>query len=110
MKTIQFIINTMISLMLISSRQQDLLVSDYLPGDDNLPSNPNHPMKDSLQFLVDKYISNGIPGAQVVVKNADGWLHISGGYAKLETKEPFSSGGTSWLFSITKTYTATLVM
>lgn len=100
----------MISLMLISSCQQDLLVSDYQPGDDNLQSNPNHPMKDSLQFLVDKYISDGIPGAQVVVKNADGWLHISGGYAKLETKEPFRSGGTSWLFSITKTYTATLIM
>jgi D-alanyl-D-alanine carboxypeptidase len=110
MKTIQFIIITMISLLLISSCQQDLLVSDYQPGDDNLPSNPNHPMKDSLQFLVDKYISDGIPGAQVVVKNTDGWLHISGGYAKLETKEPFSSGGASWLFSITKTYTATLIM
>ncbi len=110
MKTIQILIITMISLAQITSCQQDLLVSDYKPGDDNLQSNPNHPMKDSLQYLVDKYISDGIPGAQVVVKNADGWLHISGGYAKLETKESFSSGGTSWLFSITKTYTATLVM
>jgi D-alanyl-D-alanine carboxypeptidase len=100
----------MISLLLICSCQQDLLVSDYQPGDDNLQSNPNHPMKDSIQFIVDKYISDGIPGTQVVVKNADGWLHISGGFAKPEPKEPFSSGSTSWLFSITKTYTAVLIM
>ena len=83
---------------------------DYQPGDDNLVSNPNHPMKDSLQYLVDKYVADGIPGVQVVVKNDDGWLHVSGGYARLETKKPFRSGGAAWLFSITKTYTATLVM
>lgn len=110
MKTLQFIIISITILGLVSSCGQDLLNADYQSGSDDLVSNPNHPMKDSLQFLVEKYISDGIPGAQVVVKNADGWLHISGGYAKLETKEPFSSGGTSWLFSITKTYTATLVM
>ena len=67
-------------------------------------------MKDSLQFIVDKYISEGIPGAQVVVKNNDGWFYFSEGFAKIETEEPFHSGGTAWLFSITKTYTATLIM
>jgi D-alanyl-D-alanine carboxypeptidase len=67
-------------------------------------------MKDSLQYLVDKYVAEGIPGVQVVVKNDDGWLHVSGGYARVETKKPFRSGGAAWLFSITKTYTATLVM
>ena len=52
MKTIQILIITMISLAQITSCQQDLLVSDYKPGDDNLQSNPNHPMKDSLHILL----------------------------------------------------------
>ncbi|HCE59146.1 MAG TPA: hypothetical protein DER09_15260 [Prolixibacteraceae bacterium] len=109
MKTIQFIFFIFLA-SLFSSCQKDLLVSDYEQGNDEILSNPNHPMKDSIQFLVEKYIAKGIPGAQVVIKNDDGWLYYSGGYARLETKEPFSSGGASWLFSITKTYTATLIM
>ncbi len=110
MKTIQIFILVFSLLALSSSCQQDLLNTDYQSGNDNIDINPNHPMKDSLQFLVNKYISGGIPGAQVVVKNDDGWFYYSGGYAKIETKESFRSGGTAWLFSITKTYTATLVM
>lgn len=110
MKTIQILIISFFTLTFTSSCQQSLLNMDYQPGKDNLDSNPNHPMKDSLQFLVNKYISDGIPGAQVVVKNEDGWFYYSGGYASVETKKRFRSGGTAWLFSITKTYTATLVM
>lgn len=110
MKTIQILIISFFSLTFTSSCQQNLLNTDYQPGNDNLDSNPNHPMKDSLQFLVNKFISDGIPGAQIVVKNDDGWFYYSGGYASVETKKPFRSGGTAWLFSITKTYTATLVM
>lgn len=110
MKTIQLLIITILFLVLGTSCKQDLLNTDYEPGNDDVVSNPNHPMKDSLQFLTEKYISKGIPGAQVVIKNDDGWLYVSGGYAKIETEEPFRSGGASWLFSITKTYTATLVM
>lgn len=110
MKTIQILIIVLSTLTLTSSCQQDMLNTDYQPESDNLDSNPNHPMKDSLQFLINKYISDGIPGAQVVVKNDDGWFYYSGGYAKVETEESFKSGGVAWLFSITKTYTATLVM
>lgn len=110
MKTIQIYVICLFILAISGSCEYNLLDMDYRQEKDNIVSNPHHPMKDSLQFLVNKYISDGIPGAQVVVKNDDGWFHISGGYAKVETKKPFRSGGTSWLFSITKTYTATLVM
>ncbi len=110
MKKLQHLIIALSILGFTISCSRDLLDMDYQPGNDDLVSNPNHPMKDSLQILVKKYISDGIPGAQVVVKNEDGWLHITGGYAKIETKEQFHSSGAAWLFSITKTYTATLVM
>ena len=81
MKTIPFILFITISLSLFSSCQKDLLVSDYQPVNDEIQSNPNHPMKDSIQFLVEKYITRGIPGAQVVIKNDDGWFYYSGGFA-----------------------------
>lgn len=110
MKTIQFYMTVIFIIVITASCEYDLFNMDYQQGNDNIVSNPHHPMKDSLQFLVDKYISKGIPGAQIVVKNNEGWLHVTGGYAKPETKKPFRSGGTAWLFSITKTYTATLVM
>lgn len=110
MKTIQILFIALVLSMLTSSCEKNLLSSDYSPGNDDLISNPHHPMKDSLQFLIDKYVAEGLPGVQVVVKNADGWLHVTGGYAKIENHKPFRSGGAAWLFSITKTYTATLVM
>ena len=52
MKTIPFILFITISLSLFSSCQKDLLVSDYQPGNDEIQSYPNHPMKYSIQFLV----------------------------------------------------------
>jgi len=110
MKTLHIFLLSLSVGFLIASCNQDLLDNDYEPVDEIPESNPNHPMKDSLQFIVDKYISEGIPGAQVVVKNNDGWFYLAGGFAKIETEEPFHSGGAAWLFSITKTYTATLIM
>jgi D-alanyl-D-alanine carboxypeptidase len=110
MKAIQIFIIVFSTLTLLISCQKDLFDTDYQPGNDNININPNHPMKDSLQFLVNKYISDGIPGAEVVVKNNDGWFYYSGGYAEIESQKPFRSGDAAWLFSITKTYTATLVM
>lgn len=110
MKTIKILVAVISITVISSSCVYDLLDIDYQQGNDEVASNPHHPMKDSLEFFIDKYIAEGIPGAQVVIKNDDGWLHVSGGYAKIETKKPFRSGGAAWLFSITKTYTATLVM
>lgn len=72
--------------------------------------NPGHPMKDSLQFIIDKYVAKGLPGVQVAVKNASGVYIASSGFAKLETRTSFKPGTPSWLFSITKMYTAALVM
>ena len=60
MKAIQLIIIAVSILALTSSCQQDLLNMDYQPGNDKIDSNPNHPMKDSLQFLVNKYITESI--------------------------------------------------
>lgn len=69
-----------------------------------------HPMQDSLQAIIDKYVAKGLPGIQVVVKNKQGLYMTSGGYASTETKQKMEPNSTGWLFSLTKTYTAALVM
>ena len=110
MKAIQILFFVLITVSVNSSCQQNPPYPEQNPGNDFPESNPHHPMKDSIEFLVQKYISDGVPGAQVVVKNDDGWFYHAGGYARIEDQEPFHPGGTAWLFSITKTYTATLLM
>lgn len=75
-----------------------------------VPINTQHPMKDSLQTIIDRYVAGGIPGVQVAVKNADGWYITSGGYAKVEDHSSLPADLVSWYFSLTKTYTAALVM
>jgi D-alanyl-D-alanine carboxypeptidase len=72
--------------------------------------NPVHPMKDSLQAIIKKYIAIGLPGVQVTVKNDYGWYMTSGGYARTESKDTMQPCSVSWIFSITKTYTASLIM
>ena len=67
-------------------------------------------MKASLEAVIEKYIAKGLPGVQVAVKNKDGWYFTNGGYTKIENKSTFHPLTPTWLFSITKTYTAALLM
>ena len=90
--------------------QKDITAPYPKPCIDAIANNAAHPMKDSLQAIIDRYIAKGIPGIQVVVKNNKGWHFTQGGYASLETKNKIEPCSTGWLFSITKTYTAVLVM
>ena len=45
-----------------------------------------------------------------MVKNADGLFVVNGGYAKLEDKTPVRDNMTAWLYSISKTYLATVAL
>ena len=96
--------------MLLTACQKALLEQNQQYSTDNVPVNPAHPMKDSLQYIINKYVAAGLPGVQVAVKNGDGFFAASAGYAKLESKAPLAPRSPSWLFSITKPYTAVLVM
>ena len=72
-------------------------------------SKPHH-LSTGLQTIMNKYIAMGIPGIQVTVLDADGWYSGGAGYANLEAKDKIKADSTTWIFSITKTYTAALVM
>lgn len=97
-------------LISLTSCQLDLQdeVAVTIPG--SIPVNETHPMKDSIDALVKNAIERGIPGMQVMVKNADGWYVANGGYSKIETRMPMNDNMVVWLYSITKTYTATLTL
>jgi len=94
----------------ISSCQKNLFERSVVTPTSNVTMNSNHPMKGGLQTIIDKYIAKGLPGIQVAVKNDDGWYFTSGGYSKIETKTAFHPNTPTWLFSLTKTYTAALIM
>src|SRR5690606_24641145 len=42
--------------------------------------------------------------------SGDGWLYVTGGHAKIEDKKALQKCDANWLFSITKTYTAALIL
>lgn len=94
----------------LSSCQMDLQDADTVEIPGKIPVNEAHPMKDSIDALVQEALQKGIPGIQVMVKNPDGWYVANGGYSKIETRTPMRDNMVVWLYSITKTYTATLTM
>ena len=96
--------------LLLSSCRKDVYSTAVTPAVGVLPENENHPMKDSLEFIINKHISKGVPGVQVMVKNADGWYITNAGYAKLETKTPVTDNMTAWVYSISKTYLAVVAL
>lgn len=100
----------LITLLIFSSCRKDLLRQPVEPCANNIANNAAHPMKDSIEAIMARYIAKGLPGVQVTVKNNDGWYSTAGGYASLEIKAPMQACAAGWLFSLTKAYTASLVM
>ena len=100
----------LVALLIFSGCRKDLFRQTVEPCSNDVANNNTHPMKDSIEAIVARYIAKGIPGIQVTVKNDDGWYATAGGYASLETKAPMQACAAGWLFSLTKAYTASLVM
>lgn len=105
-----FILLLLLCTILMTGCQKKLFTAAHQPSAIPVTMNNQHPMKDSLQWLVDKYIAKGIPGLQVAVRNKDGFYVASGGYTQVEDRQAWQAGTPSLLFSITKTYTAVLVL
>jgi D-alanyl-D-alanine carboxypeptidase len=95
---------------LLTACQKELYRKPVTTVPGRIDANPNHPMKDSLVSLVQKHIANGIPGMQVMVKNADGWYVVNGGYASVETRQPMTDNMAAWVYSISKTYLAAIML
>ena len=108
MKKISFLL--LLFIAAFSGCKKDVLKGSHDPCFGSKPANATHPMKDSLQAMIDRYIAKGLPGIQVAVQNNNGFFSTSGGYARIETKSKLNPCATTWIFSITKTYTAALLL
>jgi D-alanyl-D-alanine carboxypeptidase len=101
---------TLITITVFSSCKKELYVQSAVTVGGSVTVNPGHPMKDSITALVQKHLAKGIPGMQVMVKNANGWYVVNGGYTKIETKQPITDNMSAWIYSISKTYMATVIL
>ena len=90
--------------------QRDMYLLDVEPLEGTVEYNRNHPLKDSLDVIVARHIADGVPGIQLVVKDADGWYMTSQGFAQVEHQVPFRDNMVAWVYSITKVFTATLTL
>ena len=66
--------------------QRDMYLLDVEPLEGTVEYNRNHPLKDSLDVIVARHIADGVPGIQLVVKDADGWYMTSQGFAQVEPR------------------------
>lgn len=98
------------AVLVLGSCQKNLFRQSVQECNGTIQNNESHPMKDSIDAIVARYIGKGIPGIQVAVKNADGIYTRSGGYSSVEDRIPLQSCTPGWYFSLTKAYTASLVM
>ena len=110
MKTNLFFLLVLAALLVAGCTKDVYDLPSATPPPAETPANEAHPMKDSIDAIVSRYIAKGIPGIQVAVKSADGWYFANGGYARIEDQSPLSSEMTNWYFSLTKMYTAALTM
>lgn len=99
-------------LLLISiwSCDKDIYGTDVAKVEGSIPVNEKHPLADSLKAIAQRNIKKGIPGVQIMVKSPAGWYVHNAGYAKVETKQAMQDHMVAWLYSISKTYTAVLIM
>lgn len=109
MKTISIIF---LLLLIIGtwSCDKDIYGTEVAKVEGRIPVNEKHPLADSLKAIAQRNIKKGIPGVQIMVKSPAGWYVVNAGYAKVEAKQPMQDHMVAWLYSISKTYTAVLIM
>ncbi len=104
----------LLALMIITSCQKnnENVINSFSRNSASLQPYPQqqNSFKDSVQTIVNKYIAEGIPGIQVTIKNCAETFVVNGGYSSLEKQTSMNPNETDWIFSITKTFTASLIM
>jgi len=74
------------------------------------PALNTHPDSAAFQALLDRYVSDGLPGTVLLVRTPEGQWNGAAGFAKIETGESMLPTNRFCAASITKMYMATAVM
>ncbi len=72
------------------------------------PGANDHPKSARFQDIIDKYVTRGLPGVALLIRDAEGTWIGSGGYADISQKIPFLPCTVSKVASITKMFNGTL--
>ncbi len=63
-----------------------------------------------LRHALDRYVASGVPGAVVLVRDGNRTTRITSGAGRLNSREPIRATDRFRVGSLTKTYTATVVL
>ena len=63
-----------------------------------------------LRHALDRYVASGVPGAVVLVRDGDRTTRITSGVGRLGSRDPVRATDRFRVGSLTKTYTATVVL
>ncbi|MBD2769193.1 beta-lactamase family protein [Hymenobacter sp. BT664] len=74
------------------------------------PAIDAHPKAAQVQAIIKRYTDVYFPGAVVAFKDANGYWQGATGYSQLETKTPMQACQLAYAHSVTKFYTANVVM
>jgi len=80
------------------------------PIDTCAPKLSVHPKAAQVQEIIKRYTDQWFPGAVVAFKDANGYWQGATGYSKSENKTPMQACQLAYAHSVTKFYTANLVM
>ena len=72
--------------------------------------NVQHPLAGTIQGLIDSFVAEGLPGAVVAIKDANGLWTGASGMAKLEDNTPMRPCQVQHAYSVSKTFTATAAL
>ena len=107
-------INKLITLLLavlcLSGCEKEALEQPVIPVTTAQPFKTNHSKGSEIQKIIDEYTRKGVPGIVVALKDAEGVWEGASGVAQVETNQKLTTGFVHPGASLTKMYTAALVM
>jgi len=84
--------------------------AEVAPGSVCAPAPEAHPKAAQVQAILRRYTDRYFPGAVVAFKDANGYWQGATGYSQLEKKVPMQACQLAYAHSVTKFYTANVVM
>ena len=110
MNLINKITTILFIVFIITSCQREVIESVEMCNP-SIESNEAHPFADSLQLILDSRVSQGLPGAVMIIETPDGgkWVGTSG-MSRLEDSTPMEACNIFHSASVAKTYHAVAAM
>jgi D-alanyl-D-alanine carboxypeptidase len=101
---------TVLALLILTSCTIDITAPVEPPPDTWDPSLNTHPDGPVFQALLNRYISEGLPGVVLLVRTPEGQWNGAAGYARIESRDRMTPTHRHFAASVTKMYMAAAVL